>query len=74
VRKSEWAARYMQHLQARGVPHNKAVRSLSNKWVKILVAVLSTRVPYDEALHMGHLLRNQVPWAFDPTITADIAA
>ncbi len=74
VHKSEWAARYMQHLRERGVPHNKAVRSLSNKWVKILVAVLSTRAPYDEALHVQHLRRNQVPWALEPAFQEDIAA
>lgn len=40
-----------------------ASRTLSNKWAKILHAVLRTRTPYDEARHVATLLARQVPWA-----------
>jgi transposase len=74
VCKSEWAASYLQHLKERGVPNAKAVRSLSNKWMKIVVAMLSTQFPYDEALHVQHLRRYQVPWAPQLPVPGDLAA
>lgn len=60
--RSAWAAAYLVHTRARGVSYAKAVRALSNKWVKIIVAVLSKREPYDEELHVRHLRQNNVPW------------
>lgn len=74
VHKSEWAASYLQHLKERGVPNGKAVRALSNKWMKIVVAMLSTRSLYDETLHVQHLRRSQVPWAPQRPVPEDIAA
>ena len=63
VHRSPWARAYLRHLRGRGVPHAKAVRALSNKWAKIIAAVLRTRRRYDEVTHVERLLRNQVPWA-----------
>lgn len=74
VPKSRWAASYLQHLRDRGVPYNKAVRALSNKWVKILVMMLNTRATYDDNLHIDHLVRNQVPWAQHLNTQEQIAA
>lgn len=74
VRKSEWAASYLRHLKGRGVSRAKAVRSLSNKWMKIVVATLSTQKSYDEALHVQHLRRNQVPWVSQPHAAQQRAA
>jgi hypothetical protein len=63
VHRSPWARAYLRHLRRRGLRHAKAVRSLSNKWAKILAAVLRTRRRYDEVTHVEDLLRNRVPWA-----------
>jgi len=62
VRGSKWASAYYEHQRAQGRRHPAAVRSLSNKWAKILWAVLSTRQPYDEAMHVARLRDHQVPW------------
>jgi hypothetical protein len=47
------------------VPHVKAVRALSNKWAKLIAAVLAARTTYDEDIHVQHLLNNRVPWILD---------
>jgi transposase len=65
VARSLWAKAYLVHLRQRHVPYAKAVRALSNKWAKILAAVLATRAIYDEGTHVADLLRNSVPWVSD---------
>lgn len=60
-----WARAYYDHARARGKSHAAAVRALSNKWTKILAAVLRTREPYDEARHTARLKERGVPWAAD---------
>ena len=70
LRTSAWAKAYYRALVGRGAGHAMAVRALSNKWAKILDALLEQRVPYDEDTHVRHLLRNRVPWAKDLTTAA----
>lgn len=65
VRKSAWARAFVADRLARGGSYNAVIRALSLKWAKILAHVLRTRQPYDEKLHVTHLLRNNVPWARD---------
>jgi len=65
VRRSRWAATYLDHVRDRGVPYAKAVRALSNKWAKIIAKILASRALYDEERHIGHLVRNRVPWIID---------
>lgn len=60
---SRWAQACFAHLRAHGKPRNTALRTLSNKWAKILHAVLRTRKAYDEERHIATLLTRQVPWA-----------
>ena len=60
-----WARAYYDHARAHGKSHAAAVRALSNKWAKILAAVLRTREPYDEAQHVARLKDRGVPWARD---------
>ncbi len=60
-----WARAYYDHARAHGKSHATAVRALSNKWAKILAAVLRTREPYDEARHVARLKDRGVPWAGD---------
>lgn len=61
--RSRWARAFYEHLRAHGKPRNTAVRTLSNKWAKIMHAVLRTRQPYDEERHIASLLAARVPWA-----------
>lgn len=60
---SRWARAYHDHLRAHGKPRNVALRALSNKWAKILHAVLRGRTAYDEERHIQRLLARAVPWA-----------
>lgn len=74
VRRSVWAAAYLDYLRDRGVPHAKAVRALSNKWAKIIAALLATRALYDEGTHVHDLVRNRVPWILDRGVAERIPA
>jgi len=60
---SRWAQAYYAQLREKGNRHNAALRALGNKWVKILVAVLKSREPYDEERHIRDLVSARVPWA-----------
>ena len=70
--RSRWARAYYEHARAHGMKHAAAVRALSNKWAKILAAVLRTRTPYVEDLHVAQLLEREVSWAED--LSAKVAA
>jgi transposase len=63
VQKSAWAQAYVEHARQGGMRYAQAVRALSNKWAKILWAVLQRRRPYDEQQHLAALWARQVPWA-----------
>lgn len=70
VATSRWAAAYLAHQTGKGVARTTAVRALSNKWAKILWAVLTTRTPYDEERHIRDLISAGVPWAQSLKATA----
>lgn len=61
--RSRWARACFDHLRAHGKSRNTALRTLSNKWAKILHAVLRSRQPYDEDRHVANLIAAGVPWA-----------
>jgi len=63
--KSRWARAFYSQARAKGMGHNSALRALGNKWVKILVAVMRSRRPYDEDHHIQHLVAAGVPWVHD---------
>src|SRR6266542_535799 len=44
-----WAAAYYERKRAEGKSHSVAVRALSNVWVRIIFAMLSSHQPYDRA-------------------------
>lgn len=69
VRSSAWARAYYDQQRERGVAHNAALRALSNKWLKIIAALLRTGETYDEQRHQQALRRAGVPWA--PKANAD---
>lgn len=45
-----WAAAYYERKRAEGKSHSVAVRALSNVWVRIIFAMLSTHKPYVSAI------------------------
>ena len=63
LRTSDWARSCYDSQRRRGKTHNQALRALANKWIAILQAVIKTRRPYDEDLHVRHLVDAGVPWA-----------
>lgn len=60
---SRWARAYFDQQRGRGARRNKAIRALSNKWARILQAVLRTRVAYDEGRYIASLIAHGVAWA-----------
>ena len=63
LRSSGWARSGYDDQRRRGKTHNQALRTLANKWIVILQAVITSRRPYDEDLHVRHLVEAGVPWA-----------
>lgn len=61
--RSRWAKAYFDHKRAAGATRNSALRALSNKWAKIIAALLQSGETYDEERHVAALIRNAVPWA-----------
>jgi transposase len=74
IQTSRWAAAYVAYARSRGTPYGKVLRALSNKWIKILAAVLRTNTPYDDDAHLAILLRNHVPWVRDLATNQESAA
>jgi transposase len=70
IRSSAWARAYYDQQRARGARHNAALRALSNKWLKIIAALLQTGELYDELRHQNALRGAGVPWA--PKANAEI--
>ena len=58
-----WAKAFYDDRRRKGQRHAATVRALSNKWAKILWAMLHRRTTYDDACHVRHLKKNDVPWA-----------
>ncbi|GAA3692523.1 hypothetical protein GCM10022267_91880 [Lentzea roselyniae] len=51
---SPGARAYYDRQRARGLPHNAALRHVSNRLVGILHGCLATHTTYDEATAWGH--------------------
>ena len=60
--RSAWAKAYYSQQRRAGRGHAAATRNLSNKWAKIVAAMLYRKEKYDEAKHLRHLEHNRVPW------------
>ncbi len=60
---SKWAWAYYQYRRSRNHLHETILRSLAQKWTKILFAVWTTGQPYDERLHIQRLKQHGVAWA-----------
>jgi transposase len=63
LRHCRWAWSYYRHRRSQNHAHETILRSLSQKWAKILYAVWSSGQAYDEQLHINRLKTHRVPWA-----------
>jgi transposase len=60
LRHSEWARVYYDRCRARGHRHHRALRALAAKWLKIIFAMWTRQVPYDEQYHLASMARHHL--------------
>jgi transposase len=60
LRHSEWARTYYDRCRGRGHAHHHAVRALGAKWLKIIFAMWTRAVPYDEQYHLANIARHHL--------------
>jgi transposase len=60
LRTSEWARVYYERHRRRGHSHHHALRALGAKWLKILFAMWTRQLPYDEEHHLASIARHQL--------------
>jgi Transposase/Transposase IS116/IS110/IS902 family len=61
LRKCAWAATFYEQQRKAGKTHSGALRSLANKWLRILFRMWQERQPYDEAAYLAAVERRQAP-------------
>jgi transposase len=57
---SEWARAYYDRCRKHGHSHHHALRALAAKWLKIIFALWTRQVPYDETYHLVTMARQQL--------------
>ena len=57
--RSDWALAYYRRQRARGHGHNRALRALGAKWLKIIFTMWVRQVPYEENHHLAMMARQQ---------------
>ena len=60
LRHSEWARAYDDRCRRRGQSHHHALRAVGAKWLKIIFAMWTRQVPYDEQYHLASIARHQL--------------
>jgi len=60
LRHSEWARGYYDRARRRGQSHHHALRALAAKWLKIIFAMWTRQVSYDEQYHLANMARHQL--------------
>ncbi len=60
LRHSEWARAYYDRCRRRGHAHHRALRALGAKWLKIIFAMWTRQVAYDEQYHLASIARHQL--------------
>jgi transposase len=60
LRHSEWARAYYDRCRGRGQSHHHALRAVGAKWLKIIFAMWTRQVPYDEQYHLASIARHQL--------------
>ncbi|MGO4894358.1 IS110 family transposase [Flavobacterium sp. W21_SRS_FM6] len=61
VHQSYWAGLYYANQKAKGKTHQKAVRALAYKWVRIVYKCWKTKTPYDESRYLKVLKEKNSP-------------
>ena len=61
VYQSYWAGLYYAGQKAKGKSHQKAVRALAYKWVRIVYKCWKTKTPYDESRYLKVLKEKNSP-------------
>ena len=57
--RSSWAKNFYDCQRTKGNSHTKALRSLGNKWLKIIFHLWKDHIPYNEDIHLANLMRYQ---------------
>lgn len=57
---SAWARKFYDCQRAKGNTNTKALRSLGNKWLKIIFHMWKDGVAYDENRHLADIMRHQL--------------
>ena len=65
-----WAKNYYQAQIAKGKTHNRAVRSLAFKWIRVLWACWHSNTPYNEATYLASLKKSGSPYALETQAAA----
>jgi transposase len=60
-RRCEWAQEFYEKQRKAGKTHSGALRSLANKWLRILFRMWQERKPYDEGAYLAAVERRQGP-------------
>lgn len=60
LQQSEWAYAYYKRQRGRGHTHQRALRALGAKWLKIIYVMWQHRVPYSEDHHLATMARQQL--------------
>lgn len=59
TKRSAWARDYYARRRSQGDSHNTTLRKLGHIWVRIIVAMIRTHMPYDEATHQANRNRRR---------------
>lgn len=59
LRSSEWARAYYERQRNLGRSHQRALRALGSKWLKIIYFMWRDAVPYDETYHLLNIARQE---------------
>ena len=61
VSQCAWAAEHYQRQRDKGNGHHAAIRSLANKWIRIVYRCWTNRAPYDEQRYLAARARRRAP-------------
>ena len=61
ITRSFWAGAYYHQQRNKGKSHQRALRALAFKWIRILYRCWKTRTPYDESVYLNALKKRGSP-------------
>jgi transposase len=60
LNRSDWANAYYRGQRAKGHTHQRALRALGAKWLKIIFVMWRDHKPYDENYHLANIARQRM--------------